>query len=318
MNDNVDILLAVFNAEVYLKEQLASIYGQSHQQWHLVIRDDGSTDGSPGILLAESAAHPSRIRVLDNGGKNLGASQNFARLMLHSTSRYIMFCDQDDIWLPHKMEATLAKMQQMEQSFGTDTPILVHTDLKVADENLRVVSESLWQYQLSDPDRGSRLNRLLMQNVATGCSMMINRPLLDMALPVPGAAMMHDWWLALVAAAFGKMGAIHDATALYRQHGANDTGAKKWDWAELARSLCNREELARQLSLNRSARSRIHEQAAAFLQRYEPALTPGQKDMLEGFIALPSLNFFMKRYNTIKYGFYYTGLARNIARLLTN
>jgi len=317
MNDCVDILLAVFNAEPYLKEQLASIYGQNHQQWSLIIRDDCSMDGSSGILRTESAADPSRIRVLDNGGKNLGASQNFARLMAHSTSRHVMFCDQDDVWLPSKVEVTLAKMKEMEGMYGEDTPILVHTDLKVVDESLHVVSESLWKYQLSDPVGGSSLNRLLLQNVATGCTIMINRPLLDLALPIPEKAMMHDWWLALVAAAFGRIGHIDEATILYRQHGANDTGAKTWNPVEAGKLYFNANKRRELFAGHRSVTARIQSQAETFLKRYEPMLNHRQKEVLEAYVRLPSSNYLLKRYYTAKYGFWYTGLSRNLVRLLT-
>lgn len=179
------------------------------------------------------------------------------------------------------------------------------------------VCDSLWRYQLSDPERGCRLNRLLMQNVATGCTVMINRPLLELALPIPDAAIMHDWWLALVAAAFGKIGTVHEATVLYRQHGGNDTGARKWDWGALARALFDREELAKQFCRNKNERCRIESQARAFLERSQAKLAAEQREMLEAFVTLPTANFFRKRYYTIKYGFYYTGFARNVVRLMT-
>ena len=148
-----------------------------------------------------------------------------------------MFCDQDDVWFPDKIAVTLGKMQELEGRHGGERPLLVHTDMKVADGNLRVVADSLWRYQKSDPVRGEALNRLLVQNCATGCSMMINRALCDLALPIPAEAMMHDWWLVLVAAAFGTIGHCAEPTLLYRQHGANDVGAKKWSLADLVPQL---------------------------------------------------------------------------------
>lgn len=313
MSNSVDILLAVYNAETYLKQQLESVYNQTHRDWHLIIGDDCSSDNSAGILAVEEQLHRPQVRILESGGANLGASQNFARLMAHSTSPYLMLCDQDDVWLPDKVEATLAKMKEMEGVYGKDTPILVHTDLKVVDESLRVVSDSLWKYQLSDPVGGSSLNRLLLQNVATGCTVMINRPLLDLALPIPEKAVMHDWWLALVASAFGKIGHIDKATILYRQHGANDTGAKK---ASLFELCCNTTRGREFFASHRSVKAQIQGQAAAFLKRYEAMLNHRQKIILETYVRLPSSNFFLKRYYTAKYGFWYTGLTRNIVRLL--
>jgi hypothetical protein len=238
-------------------------------------------------------------------------------LMMSTTNNYIMYCDQDDIWLPHKIEITFARMKEMEKEFGKDIPLLVHTDLKVVNENLDLLSESLWRYQLSDPRRGSTLNRLLLMNVATGCSIMINRPLLNLALPIPPEAMMHDWWLALVAAAFGHIGYVPESTAMYRQHGANDTGAKKWDFIDTFKSFANLKGRKQQLELNRSVTQKIQRQAAAFLLRYEHQLSDQQRMMLKTYVNLETFNFFMKRYYTIKYGFFYTGLIRNIGRFIT-
>ena len=313
MREKVDILLAVYNAGPYLQAQLDSIFGQSHGNWHLIIRDDCSSDGSADLISDLAKARPGRVTIIDSNGENLGASRNFMRLMRHSTSPYLMFCDQDDVWFPDKVEATLAKMKEMEGEYGEDTPILVHTDLKVVDESLRVVSDSLWKYQLSDPVGGSSLNRLLLQNVATGCTVMINRPLLDLALPIPEKALMHDWWLALVASAFGKIGHIDKTTILYRQHSANDTGAKK---ASLFELCCNSTKGREFFASHRSVKARIQGQAAAFLKRYEAMLNQRQKIVLETYVRLPSSNFFLKRYYTAKYGFWYTDLTRNIIRLL--
>lgn len=316
MNSSVDILLAVYNAERYLKQQLDSIQNQSHRDWYLIIGDDCSSDNTASMLAGEEQLHGPRIRVIPTSSAPLGASQNFARLMTHSTSPYLMFCDQDDVWLPGKIENTLAKMMEMETKYGETTPILVHTDLKVVDENLGVISESLWEYQWSDPAGGSSLNRLLLQNVATGCTVMVNRPLLDLAQPIPDVAMMHDWWLALVAAAFGKIGHIAEPTILYRQHGANDTGAKGRDLAEIFR-LCSTAGKRREFFAGLDAADRrLHCQAEAFWDRYENRLAPCQKQLLQSYLRLPTSNLFMKRYYTVRYGLWYTGLTRNLVHLL--
>jgi hypothetical protein len=228
-----------------------------------------------------------------------------------------MFCDQDDVWLPHKIETTLSKMKEMESSYGKGKPFLVHTDLKVVDEKLNLLSESLWCYQLSDPEKGGVLNRLLMQNIATGCSMMINRPLLDLALPIPAEAVMHDWWLALVAAAFGHIGFVAEPTTLYRQHGTSEIGAKKWDLLKEFKTFFNFKKRRKQIEINNLVMQRMRLQAAAFLEKYGYVLTGRQKEMLKAFLRLADMNFFMKRYRTIKYGFFYTGLIRNIGRFIT-
>jgi hypothetical protein len=105
----------------------------------------------------------------------LGARSIFSTLSTLAAD-YIMFCDQDDVWLPQKVSITFDKMKAMAHDYGQDSPLLVHTDVTVVDSNLHKVAQSLWQYQKSDPDKGATLRRLLLQNVATGCTVMINNP----------------------------------------------------------------------------------------------------------------------------------------------
>ena len=103
-------------------------------------------------------------------------------------------------------------------------PVLAHTDLVVVDENLHTIAPSFWSYSNLNPYCGSRLNRLLIQNVVTGSATMINRALARLASPIPQGAVLHDWWLALVASALGRIEAIPEKTVLYRQHGRNCAG----------------------------------------------------------------------------------------------
>jgi len=313
MNDKIHILIATYNGEKYLSQQLDSIFAQSINNWHILVRDDCSTDNTVEIIEQYAQRYPGKSTLLENDGQNVGASQNFAKLLQHSTADYIMFSDQDDIWLPRKIEVTLAKMTELEGHYGKEKPLLVHTDLKVVDDNLEVIADSLWDYQLSDPKRGRELGKVLLQNVATGCSVMINRPLRNQALPIPNEAMMHDWWLVLVAAAFGYVDYFAEPTALYRQHGASEIGARKWDLKAL-KTLMNYERRKTKFEIDMQ---RIRRQAGAFLKRYEPVLTISQKDIMDAFLRLHELNFFKKRYYTIRYGFFYTGLIRNIGRMLT-
>ncbi len=179
--------------------------------------------------------------IIPSEGQNLGACGNFSRLLEQADAPYVMFCDQDDVWLPDKIEITLAAMRELERQHGAETPLLVHTDLMVVDERLNRLGKSLWLFQCTEPQRLTKLNRLLMQNFATGCTVMINRALRDLAVPVPAEALMYDWWLALVATAFGRVAAVEDPTVLYRQHGRNDTGATRWSFLASIRIFFVRE-----------------------------------------------------------------------------
>ena len=305
----VTILLATHNGAPHLAAQLDSLLAQTHGDWRLLARDDGSTDRTVEILRTYQAEHPDRMTVVAGKGPQLGARGNFAALMAQADADYLMFCDQDDVWLPDKIERTLAEMQRIELHNGVTTPSMVHTDLAVVDEELRGVSDSLWRFQHSDPVGGKALNRLLVQNTATGCTIMINRALLELSIPVPAEAVMHDWWLALVAAAFGAIGHVAAPTVLYRQHGGNDIGARPFTLRDIVGQVHCRPE-------TRAIISRIERQGAAFLARYGDRLTPAQRKMLEVYARFDSFNGMVRRGYMLRYRFFYTGLLRNLGRLI--
>ena len=226
------ILLATYNGARYLPELLASIAGQTAGHWQLLIRDDGSTDATRDIL-AEAVRRDRRLMVLNDRQGRQGPSQNFGLLMQKAYelgARYVMLADQDDVWLPNKLEHSLRRMQQAEQASGPETPLLVHADLSVVDERLQMIHPSMTAYAGICRNPRDPLRTLLVYNFVTGCTALLNRPLLEAALPIPTAAVMHDWWLALCAAAVGRIGYLPEPVALYRQHADNTVGVHRfWD-----------------------------------------------------------------------------------------
>jgi glycosyltransferase involved in cell wall biosynthesis len=229
-NNSISIIIATYNGGRYLAEQIKSIVEQSYKDWHLLIRDDGSSDNTLSVINEYTRQYPDKIKLLTDNDGNIGASQNFLRLLSYADTEYVMFCDQDDKWLPDKIKITLDKIKVTEEKHGISNPLLIHTDLKVADENLNVISDSFWKYQQLNPEKGKTLNRLLMQNVITGCTVMINRALREKIKSFPQQTLMYDWWIALVASAFGNIDYISQATMLYRQHRENIVGAKAWNF----------------------------------------------------------------------------------------
>lgn len=306
MDDTVDILLATYCGGTYLTEQLASLERQTHPRWRLLIRDDGSTDDSLALLENFQQRHPNHVHLLI-GGTRGGASANFSALLEASTAPYVMCCDQDDVWDNDKVALSLLEMQALERQHGTEAPLLVHTDLRVADASLRIVDTSFWHYSKLYPQQTTSLNRLLVQNVVTGCASLCNRSLLDVALPIPTSAIMHDWWLALVAGTFGYISALPRATITYRQHSSNVVGAQQfgtWQWLQRAR---------RQLG---ALSSKKHAQASTFLQHYLQRLNQPQRAILEAYLSLSERGFFSSRYLSLRHGFRKQGALRQLAALL--
>lgn len=304
--DKVDILLAAFNGFPFIASQIDSILAQSHKNIHLIIRDDASTDSTKRVLEMYAHQYPDRITLLPSDSQ-LGVKGNFSCLMAHSNGNYIMFADQDDIWEEGKVAKTLEKMKELEKQYSSDYPILVHTDLKVVDRDLNILSPSFWQYYKIDPLKGQTLNRLLMQNVVTGCTIMINRSLLQLATPIPEKSVMHDWWLALVASAFGQIEPLLKSTMLYRQHGNNTLGAQKYlsySYIKQGISRIRLPEMGKQA------------QAQELLMRYGDRLDKYQRKMLKAYQKLSNAYFPKKAFLILKYGFFKIGFIRNFVNIL--
>ena len=220
----IDILLASYNGEKYIAEQIDSILNQTFDDWILYIKDDCSTDNTATIILEYEKKYKDKIKIILSDKQSGSAKNNFFSMLKYSKSDYIMLCDQDDIWMPDKVEITYNAMLKAEQE-NNDIPVLVHTDLKVVDENLNVISDSLLKMQKLD-SRKDKINNLLVQNIVTGCTVMVNKKLINYINKPPQHAVMHDWWFALIAASLGKIVFIDKKTVLYRQHGMNSVGAK--------------------------------------------------------------------------------------------
>jgi glycosyltransferase involved in cell wall biosynthesis len=304
----IDVLLATHNGADFLDAQVHSLLEQSQQGFRLLVRDDASTDGTAALLEEWSARCPGKIELIDGGGRRLGACGNFAALLARSAADYVMFCDQDDVWHPEKIARTLGRMTAAERETGADRPLLVHSDLAVVDKSLRPLGNSCWRYQHLDVRRGATLNRLLMQNVVTGCATMANRALVRKAVPIPPEAVLHDWWLALVAAAFGRIECLDEPTVRYRQHACNQVGAVRWDLPHMARKasrLFDHGYLVEALAAS-------GRQARAFLERFGPELSVPQRRAVAAFVGLGQCGFLGRRWRVARYGFYRSGLLRNL------
>lgn len=306
---SIDILMATYNGGSYLEAQLDSIFSQTVQSFTLYVRDDQSNDNTSEILNRYSEKFGPRMKVLNDGLGRLGVIRNFFTLLGGSNAEYVMLCDQDDVWLPRKIEITLAKMQEIEFRSGKHTPVLVHTDLKVVSKELEILGDSLWQYQNLDPAKDS-LSRLVVHNVVTGCTAMINRSHADLTLSaLPEHVMMHDWWFALVATCFGKIDFVTEQTMLYRQHGKNDTGAKKWSASTLLKKLSTYSETSKLLLRKTQA------QAGEFSLRFQAKLTAEQIQLLNTYSEMDKLSGLGKRLFLIRNSIFKQGVLRTFAML---
>lgn len=219
----VAILLATYNGEKYIREQIESLLTQKEIEAKIYIHDDFSTDDTKKIVEKISDEYPGRI-VMINSAHNLGVVKSYQFLLDNVEAEFYFFSDQDDVWDERKVEKEIKKIELQEE-----IPIMVYSDLSIVDAQLNVISESM--FRKMNVKNTNEVNKLLVQNVITGNTVAFNRKLRDLIVfnfrMDSQAVRMHDGWLGLVASAYGKLEFIDSPTVQYRQHGNNVVGAKK-------------------------------------------------------------------------------------------
>ncbi len=220
--EKIDVLLATYNGEKYIAKQLESILNQTYKNIRVIISDDCSTDNTLK-LLKEYETKDSRIIVYEQSS-NLGYVKNFEFLLEKVEANYYMLSDQDDVWLEDKIQKSYDKLIN-------DNVDLVFGDLKIVDENLNVINDSMFKFLKIDK-RLKKYNdyRLLyMDNCVTGCTIISKSSFLSIILPLPKTTkyLIHDYWIALVVMLNGKVSYMEEKYILYRQHGNNQVGTDK-------------------------------------------------------------------------------------------
>ena len=255
--------MAVHEGARYLEAQLASIRAQSVRDFVLLARDDGSRDPSWAILVAAAAADP-RLRP-SRVARPQGVVATFAALLAEVRTPFFALCDQDDLWHPEHLARGLAALDADPEAD------LTYSDLELVDEEGRPLGERLWARFGLRPVRGRRPAPLLLRNTVTGATVVARSRLLARALPIPAEVPMHDWWLALAAAAGGGLLPRPTPSVFYRQHPHQLLGARRVRWWRLNRDLHARgETFTAYIRRYRKERMALHEAAV----RRFPTLRP--------------------------------------------
>lgn len=224
MEKKIAILLATYNGANHIAEQLNSLLAQTHQGWELYIHDDGSKDGTVEIVKEYAAKHD-RIHLLDYPGQG-GAKNNFFSLLYNVDADVYLFCDQDDVWLPNKVEVYVARLLE-EEKIHPDTPIIVHSDLYVTDINLNVIDESFLAFSGIHPQFINTFAESAATGFVTGCAMCFNKRAKEVTQVPYDKAEMHDAWITLcVMRGGGVISFIPQPLIYYRQHFDNTVGAR--------------------------------------------------------------------------------------------
>ena len=226
----ISIVLATYNGERFLAQQIDSLLAQDYPDFEIVACDDCSGDSTLSILEDFCKRYSARFKVLRNE-RNIGYIANFERGIRAAAGDYIALCDQDDVWLPGKLRELSGLLDVGAR--------LAFCDLEIVDEKLRPLGYGMWKtLRLRRGElvrlRGDRPYSVLMKrNVASGCGMLIRRDIAFAALPFPPLeAFVHDQWLALVASFLGPIAPCPKRLVLYRQHSSQQTGGTRGKYLE--------------------------------------------------------------------------------------
>ena len=218
----IDILMATYNGEKYLREQLDSILNQTYSDFRLLISDDNSQDSTRQIL-SQYAEKDKRVIVFLQK-KNLGVSKNFEFLMKKVENECFMFADQDDVWQKDKIQKSIQKMVNEDCD-------LVYSNLEVVNQDLKLLDKSYWKLKGFEKKvkKYNNFESLYLNNYITGCTMLVKSKWINKILPIPHNSnyILHDYWTALVVSKFGKLEYIDEPLVKYRQHIENQVGSKR-------------------------------------------------------------------------------------------
>lgn len=225
-DSRVAILMCTFNGEKYLSEQLDSLMKQTYSNFVCYVHDDGSIDKTMQILEDYERKMKEKLVIVKYENRTHSANYNFCSFMKYAEKnlkeKYIMFCDQDDVWLPQKIEKTVCAVRNVELG---ETPALAYCDQIIVNEKLDVLYNSNEEI-MHRTEADKSFKRIIFRNIAAGCCICINRPLLHLvceAMEIQNVVM-HDWWIMLVAQATGNVAFVPESLMLYRQHSANALG----------------------------------------------------------------------------------------------
>lgn len=211
--------MSTFDGDAWVLELIESIGAQTHDDWSLLVRDDGSSDTTVDLVRAAAADDP-RITLIDDDQGNLGPAASFMHLLGTVDGGLFAFCDQDDVWLPDKLERSIAALA----ADGSRPLGAIYTDAHMIDADGRDLGTDFATRRVP-PELP--FGQLLINNAAIGATMVGTAALARRALEIADgrSVLMHDWWVALVAAHHGSLVQLREPTIRWRRHGATVTGA---------------------------------------------------------------------------------------------
>ena len=294
----IEILLSVYNGEKHLEEQLESLLSQDYKDTVITVRNDCSTDGTVDILNRYIDKYPQKIRMITTPSNGHSTVFSYGELMKNanaSSGTYYAICGQGDVWKPTKLTAELTALKALEAQTSPRTPILVHCDAEICDSGMGRVSTSLADHANLRTNNFT-LKQALAENPVIDETCLMNQALLNLCRNISGNAVSIGWWIALNAAAFGKVGYCRDALVRKRFSGTSEIEACAGKDAFLAKHT----DL---LKGHTFETKKSYYQAQEFVQANENGLTDANRAIASGYAAFISANKFVKM-SKILFGVY--------------
>lgn len=309
MRDNVLVLMAAYNGEQFIEEQLSSIFDSKFSgRLSVVVGLDPSTDNTRHTLMKS----PLPFQLVEHGSPSGSAAQNFSRLMTYALTEhpqcvdYVLFSDQDDYWCETKIQIGFDRIREIEAVSGPEQPILIFTDSEVVKQDLTPIADSFWRHERLDPEMSQSYRRLIVQNVGQGCTFIFNKALLEKVKNIPVGVRMHDHWLMLTASLFGEIHYLDTATMKYRQHDDNVLGSQGMSlYSSIQRALFARTGIKRAIT-------GAQKQAGLFLEAYGAELGPREALFFKEFAMLENKNFIARKLFCMKNGIRMSNLYRTV------
>lgn len=295
----LQIVLATYNGAAFLEPQLVSLISQSYRDFEILVCDDGSTDGTLEIV-ERYCRFDARIRIVDTHRKHKGAAINFLDGIAATSAPYVMLCDQDDIWFDKKVERMLKAIRNFEANEGKNSACLLYSNAYFFDDDSFKVGNLATRVYPVD------LKSLLFLNAGVqGSSMIFNRALVDLLVAHSCDVCMHDHYITLVAAVFGKICLLNIPTMLYRQHSNNVTGNNNIGLVLKA---------IRQLSTRRFTLDNAHYEAVKSYYSAAVASMSGiNKNLILAYLEFPYKSRLGRLVNVLRNGFNANGSVAVVA-----
>lgn len=301
----IHIVLATYNGEKYIREQLDSLLDNDFKDICIEVCDDGSSDGT--VQIVKEYVERYNCITFHQNEKNLGYTMNFLEGIRRSQSPYIMLCDQDDIWHRDKIRKTYERMKQLEKENKDEFPLMVFTDAMNFDSGN---GQELGSFHKSSHLDVKKLDtaHLFMENKCIGCTIMINGIVREYLKVLPEEIRVHDWWLALICSHFGKISYIKETTLQYRQHSGNMIGGSSFfDYVKNRISNLHRQ---------REAIRAAFAQGSAFYDIFGAELSEEKREIALQFAEMSRMGIWGRKKAMLRYGFCKSGFIRNVALFL--